>query len=215
MRIIVTDVTEMHNDHICVAGWCQEQNRMVRPLLAVGTHWDAKLGQPQLFWLGNEVEFNNMSPNNRGLPHSREDLVANPLEVTRTLQGIELATALAPSESANVAAAFDNQILNKRYVPGGSNCPSLGAIRVRASDLHFETRESNGVEKLRCWFYSDNVGYNLPVVSIHLLQIWRADGLEGLSRLQAIYRQAHVRLGLTNPFKNGQCILMINNILFY
>lgn len=38
MRLLITDVTEMHAGNYCVAGWCADENRMVRPL-PNGANW--------------------------------------------------------------------------------------------------------------------------------------------------------------------------------
>jgi hypothetical protein len=32
MKLLITEVTEMHGDHFCVAGWRADIGEMVRPL---------------------------------------------------------------------------------------------------------------------------------------------------------------------------------------
>lgn len=217
MNLIITDVTEMRRGHICVAGWWPAEGRMTRPLSGVGQHWDAVDGCPDGFWMGNIIRFDVIGKNNRGLPHSREDIIVEPkAALVDKLSGAELADRVRPSVASSVAMGFGGAIQKKKWVPGGTDCPSLTAINLRARDLHFEERpRTDKPPQLRCWFYSENVGYNLPVVGIASLKNWREGGLQAMDKLKAAHQNAHVRLGLTNPFEDGHCVIMVNGILFY
>lgn len=219
LRIVITEVTNMHNGHVCVGGWCVEQSRMVRPLSGPREHWDATLAGPALFEVGNVVTIvPSTLTSGRGLPHSREDcvLTGRPA-LSGRIDPVDLAATLAGSESPSVEAIFAGHMKESRFVSAGADCPSLGAIQTNARRLGFEDKSRrNGTAQLRCWLYDEtDTRYNLPVAS-RILQAAHADGgLQALADSSKGARRAHVRIGLAHPFDDGRSFAMVNHVFFF
>ena len=217
MRMIVSDVTFMRTE-VCVAGWCSDEHRMVRPLSSVGRHWSTSLGSPELFWMGNVVELTPAGiANTRGLPHKREDLIVRGRPaLVETTSGDEIANALAESESSSLAGLFEGHLKENRFVRAGADCPSLGAVRVAKKSVRFAEDTWDGRPKLRCGFRdSASQLFRLPVVSARLRGIWRDGGLKGLNEFVGSQGDAHVRIGLAHPMDDGRAFAMVNDIAFY
>ncbi len=219
MQIIVTDVTLMHNGHVCVAGWDLERKCMVRPLAGPGQHWAEEMAGEHLFEMGNVVQLvPSKARNTRGLPHAREDvIIKEEPELIGSVPPAQLPSRLAESEHASVRRLFAGHLKSGMYVLEGSDCPSLGAVSVDSRRMGFEEREKPKGPQLRCWFYdAEGVSYNFPVVSRTIRAMYEEGGLEAVVELRKRRRLAHVRLGLANPFKDdGRCWVMVNNVLFY
>jgi hypothetical protein len=218
-NIIVTEVTNMHNGHVCVGGWCAEEARMIRPLSGPREHWEAAVATPALFDVGNVVSLAPSDlPSGRGLPHAREDFVVNgkPVLAAR-LDTDELPLALRPSESPSMESLFDGLLKEARLVMTGSDCASLGAIQTNARRMGFEEKiKPSGATQLRCWFYDESNGrYNLPVVSRALQGVHTTRGLPAVNELKQGMRRAHLRIGLAHPFGDGRAFAMVNHVLFF
>ena len=217
MQIIVSDVTYMRNE-ICVAGWCPDERRMIRPLADVGKHWPTALAGPELFGMGNVLEMTPVGiSNSRGLPHSREDLIVKGRpQVVNTVAEDEIAAALSDSESPSVHDLFEGNLREDRFVMGGADCPSLGAVHVACRTIRFYEDEWEGRKKLRCSFRdADAAGFRLPVTSVPLHDIWREGGTDALNELASDQDSAHVRIGLAHPMGDGRAFAMVNNMSFY
>lgn len=217
--IIVTEVTDMHNDQVCVAGWERSTGRMVRPLAAPGKHWSARLAMPKLFEVGNVLRLRPSGEHGgRGVPHAREDtvLAESPALMDR-VSAVLLPLELARSKSASVSGLFTGAVEGGRFVRAGTDCPSLGAVSLNPRRMGFEAKEKeDGAYQLRCWFYdAENQSYNLPVVSRSLNSTYRSGGVEELNALRTRNRLAHARLGLAHPFDDGRAFLMVNHVLFH
>jgi hypothetical protein len=126
VHIIVSDLTYMRGNAICVAGWSEADRRMVRPLQAAGQHWPAELAAQDRFWPGNIIEFvPSGARNSRGLPHSHEDtIVEGKIRVVNRVDTRELAARLQPSESPAIKALFGHHLQNDHWVEAGRDCPS-------------------------------------------------------------------------------------------
>lgn len=152
------------------------------------------------------------------MPHAREDcVVVTPPKLVRRLDPVDLPSVLTPSESPSVAALFGEQLVESRLVMVGSDCPSLGAVRLNSRRMGFvEKRKPDGTDQLRCWFYDAADGnYNLPVVSRALHAVHQTDGIKALNILRTQRRRAHMRIGLAHPFDDGRAFLMVNHVLFF
>lgn len=191
---------------------------MVRPLSGPGAHWDAALANPRLFAVGNVLRLRptGSSPA-RGLPHAREDLVVPPPEHIDQITRSDLPGSLAPSESASISSLFGEALIESRLVMSGSDCPSLGAVRLNSRRFGFtEKVKPDGTTQLRCWFYdAQDERYNLPVVSRELHAVHQTAGVEELIARRGPHRNAHIRIGLAHPFDDGRAFLMVNHVLFF
>lgn len=204
VRIIVSDVTYMHGDAICVAGWSETDQRMIRPLQSAGQHWPKEMAGQDRFWPGNVIEFAPSDKrNSRGLPHRNEDTIVRGMpRVIDQIEAWELADRLQPSESPSVHALFRNHLQSDRWVEAGRDCPSLGAVCV--ATRHVSIFSDYG--KPRCRF-SDAVGaaFEFAVSSKIVRDAWDEGGAERVAALYETAPYVHLRIGLASPWnKDGE-----------
>lgn len=217
-QIIITDVTLMKRGEVCVAGWCPDEGRMIRPLRGGARFWNIGDANPKLFAMGNVVELSGpMKASGRDHPHAHEDgvLPSDP-KFLRAMTKPELVAALQPSASPSVEAIF-GPLAERRFVLKGTTRPSLGAVDTGAKQIGFKEVERDGEMKLRCWFFdrpNADRTYDFPVASKELRDIWKSDGLDALNALKVGSRRAHVRIGLAGDLDDA-CYAMVNNVLFY
>lgn len=189
---------------------------MLRPWLAVpGAAWTAELAGPHLFEMGNVVRLKTADPGNgRGLPFAREDVaVAAVPELIGTLGRYPLLAALRPSESPSMAALFGAALRNRNHVMAGDDCPSLGAVEVRAGAQMSFDEVPQGVV---CRFVdASDARYALPVVSHPLRRLHAERGTGALNDLAGGHRRAHIRLGALPPDAAGRVHIAVTNVLFY
>ncbi|HYH20024.1 MAG TPA: hypothetical protein VD995_15535 [Azospirillum sp.] len=221
ISLIITDVADLPGE-ICVAGWCAEERRLLRPRLAAsGAVWTEELAGPHLFEMGNVVRLKTAEPaGERGLPFAREDVaVAVVPELVGTLGRYPLLAALRPSESPSVAALFGAALRDGHpqcdgyHVMAGDDCPSLGAVEVRAgAQMSFD----DGPRGVVCRFVdASDASYALPVASHPLRRLHAERGAGALNDLAGGHRRAHIRLGALPPDADGRVRIAVTNILFY
>jgi hypothetical protein len=201
--IIVTDVTYMDGGSFCVAGWCEPENRMVRPLRPRGEHWPVEAIHPDGLWPGNVVEIVPSSVRTtRGKPHSYEDVIiqGTPRLVGR-VEHTALGSRLEPSESPSVDGLFQQQLRDHRWVQAGAECPSLGAVRIATGSPWFY---ANNFGKLRCSFTDPAGGqYDFAVSAKIIRDAWENGGAETVRALHGGAAALHLRIGLAHPWNNN------------
>lgn len=219
LELVLSEVTVMKNDRVCVAGWSERLGAMVRPLHN-GFHWPDHLAQQKILAVGNVIRLDESpAPSQRGYPHASEDRpVAGAPHLVDVRSRDELLHLLAPMEKTTVAALFGSALIDKKYVFAGSRCPSLGAVKVDAWRMGFKD-EGHG---LRCWFYDhSNTSYCFKVTSRELRELHRAAGVDALETMRRRSTMAHLRLGLPNPWcgpegdwTRRRCYVQINGVIF-
>ncbi|HEY0837617.1 MAG TPA: hypothetical protein VGE72_27125 [Azospirillum sp.] len=202
-----------------MAGWCAEERRLLRPrLVAPGAVWPDELAGPHLFEMGNVIRLKMVGPAaERGLPFAREDVaVAVVPELIGTLGRYPLLAALRPSESPSMAALFGAALRDGCSVTAGDDCPSLGAVEVRAgAQMAFE-EAGTGVGAILCRFVdATDTPCALPVASRPLRRLHAERGVGALNDLAAGHRRAHIRLGALPADADGRVRIAVTNILFY
>lgn len=216
MRVVITEVTDMQDGRVCVAGWAAAERRMVRPLAGPRRHWPAALAGPRLLAPGNLLEVAPAgSGGGRGLPHAREDLVvADPPGYAGRLSPAAFARLLGSIEAPSVAALFAGALEGGRFVVAGRDCPSLGGVGAAAATLGFVRRDGERGPQLRCRF-ADDAGavYELPVVGRALREGFAAGGIAAVEALARARPRAHLRLGLGHPIGDGLAFAMVNNLV--
>lgn len=127
ISIIVTDVTEMHSNMYCVAGWDQAAGRMVRPLPG-GSNWPASAIGPDLITPGASLVVALTGAANSSYPHRTED---TPVDVRNWQVGVrdqgEWLRRVASSASPTLSAMFDGQVVRRTYRDFGIMFMSLPA----------------------------------------------------------------------------------------
>jgi len=197
MDIIVTDVTNMADGHICVAGWSQEEGRMIRPLHANGhPHWPENMAHDGLFCPGNivTIEPSGRKPN-RGNPHSTEDLLISGEPVlSGKINEKEMVDIVTASVFGSVNELFGETFQNKKFVPDGTGLRSLGAVEFSPD---YQVRFYDSYEKLTCWFVDrDKESYSFKISSRALTKIYQKNGTAGLYEMKSGASKIHIRIGL-------------------
>ncbi|GEM_PF-1757848 len=218
MRIILTDVTHMFGDRICTAGWSEEEQRMIRPLLPGGIHWTTAYATPTYLEVGNVLEFQPANNNRIGTyPHATEDysLLNDRAYIIEKISNDRIIDRIG-GLSTSPETVFTGNLQNRRFVNPGVRCPSLGAIDIPSDDINFTV--SYG--KLRAMFVCQRRQYEgIPVTGVFLRGMWQEQGLNALNQLKLRKTRAYIRLGLARAFvRDGQqhpCYMMVNNVLFH
>jgi len=220
MRLVVTDITEMHGGNYCVAGWDAQAQRMVRPL-PNGANWTAGLLQQHAIMPGASIDVTPAGlPHPGAFPHRTEDTPVAEATIGQVNAGpIDWFATGAPLTHATVSSAFSDHIVHNSiwnnvrqgvYVPVGTHVGSLSAVRLPRTAVQFV--EEFG--KLKAILNDGDASYKLAVSSLALKTAWREGGLAAVQQLLPATKQFHIRLGLARAFGNppDRCYLMVNGI---
>ncbi|MGB6175694.1 MAG: hypothetical protein WBF43_05010 [Methylocella sp.] len=147
MRLLITEVTEMHGGNYCVAGWHAETRTMVRPL-PNGANWTAALLAQHGVVPGAALSLrsNGMQPNS-AYPHRTEDTPIDPASIKLVSPGPGTwFGANAPPTSATLADAFEGNVrhntawdgvLQGIHAPTGVQSRSLWAVAIQRDRMSF------------------------------------------------------------------------------
>jgi hypothetical protein len=172
MQLVITEVTEMHGGHYCVAGWCSAKKLMLRPL-PNGQNWTSALLDAHSISVGATVEIQVSGASVVSTyPHRTED---TPITVAGTkLISAGLATWFgphAPPLSPTLYDAFQSCLVTTgkwdgamtgAHVPEGAKIGSLAAVHVPFGNLTFFEGDFQGKTRLRARLTDKNGCYNLP-----------------------------------------------------
>lgn len=224
MRLIVTDVTEMHGGNYCVAGWGTQTQRMVRPL-PNGANWTAGLLQQHGVVPGASVEVHPISQPHASLfPHRTEDtpIIAANIRLIHAGPIVWLGNG-APPTHETVQQAFGGHLSYSRiwngakqgvHVTENTQIGSLSAVRLPAHALDLFEDNFKGKLSVRAYLDDGQARYNLPIVAKNLREVYRSNGISAVQQLLQEDGEVHVRLGLARAWAGqlGKCSLMINGI---
>ena len=224
--LIITDVTAMSADNVCIAGYDSSMT-CIRPVLQIGQlkkrllFRDGKL----IIYPGAKVSF-NLTSSIPQPPHIEDCIFQEaPMNVgVATLR--EWKDVLQQTSATTFTELFPS--LESRYVPPGSAGPSIGTLRTRIkpslSCEHFGNRSSLRMK------IADNIGTiieRVPITDLAFRSLFKAaleqtkdDSENAVKFLNKKFNESEVylRLGLTRPFPqapapyNGWCCLQINGI---
>lgn len=220
MRLIITELTEMHGGNFCVAGWEAQAQRMIRPL-PNGANWTAGLLQHHGIIPGAAIDIAPSAQRHISVyPHRTEDTAIVRGSITFVNSGpINWFSAGAPATHASVAAAFGGAVAHNStwqnirqgvHVQVGVQAPSLGAVRVPRNAVQLIEE----FDKLKVVLNDGTAQYKLPVSSLALKSAHRQGGVRAAQQALPPSAQLHVRLGLARAFGNpaDKCYMMVNGI---
>jgi hypothetical protein len=223
MKLLITDVTEMHEGNYCVAGWNPETGSMVRPL-PNGVNWtDVQLAK---YGILPEVTIQATATGAQsGLyPHRTEDTAIDLGSVKLVNAGPKawFGTGAPPVEKT-LAAAFQDHLKTTgtwdgakkgAYVQEGTQIGSLAAVSISCPNLEFFENDYNGEKSLRAYMTDNDARYSLPVVAKNLRELYRAKGAAAVNKLLPNSGKLHVRVGLARAWRKqpGKCTVMINGV---
>jgi hypothetical protein len=224
LRILVTDVTEMHHGNYCVAGWDSSAGKMVRPL-PNGSHWTGEQLTKYGVQPGAVIEFNTTGSAAGGsYPHRTEDTPIDLASVKLIGKGTQpWFGSGAPPLATTLAAAFQNSVQTTRvwdgarqgaYVKDGTEIGSLAGVRIVRPNLEFFEGDYDGKKSLRAYITDKDAQYSLPAVAKNLRELYRSSGVEAVNKLLPKNGNLHVRVGLARAWsaQPEKCTVMINGV---
>ncbi len=222
LRLLITEVTDIHRGIYCVAGWDPDGARMVRPL-PDGVYWPRVLLETTGTAPGATIA---VTPNRIRLhgdyPHLTEDLPIDPTSIDLLPSApVGWLGTNAPPTAATLTEAFDGNLRHTGlwrghrrgvHVPSGSRTCSLHGLRVPSHHLSFIEDD----ERLRALLQDAETRYNLPVTSSSLRAVWQAEGIAAVRRALPAGTDLHVRVGLARGFgeQRDRCYVMLNGVLW-
>ncbi|XP_015748121.1 PREDICTED: uncharacterized protein LOC107327912 [Acropora digitifera] len=192
----------------CVMAWDNEEKKLLRPVTKEQNSWP--LGTFTLFRTYRFV-IGDSTPKS-AWPHKHEDIIVvgkSPSPRHVQLQEPELYEMLVPSSTTVVTDIFPpDKIKQNRYIEECTNCPSVGILRCKVTDIKISKDYSN----YRCEIFSE---FNFPVTAQN-----RESLITDLADC-APENSLLVLLGLARPFagtrKNNfnprRCYIMVIGII--
>ena len=222
LRLLVTEVTEIHRGVYCVAAWDPAGRRVVRPL------------PDGIYWTRAQIDDNRVVPGARiavlpnrirprgTYPHRTEDLPVDPAPIERLAEvPMDWFGPDGPPAASTLSAAFGGQLRHTRvwrghrrgaFVPTGARVSSLQGVRMASRDLSFMEID----DRLRALLRDAEARYELPVVSRALREVWRTEGVAAVRRMLPVDTALHARIGLARGRAEhaDKCYAMLNGILW-
>jgi hypothetical protein len=217
MDILVTDLTRMGSDWVCIAG-INYDFVTVRPEFSYGGIDDIYLfrdGKPIIY--PRAVVEMDLKPKRGNAPPHMEDHLWTDMEKTKLLRVTNderWKKALERTVFPSVEAIFETKLLhgNKNIEPG-TGIRSLGTIKPKSIELFlFKTMQRNGVERPD-WrlFFTDAAGNSFEHVKINdlALQTYTLHLTKEKSAKQIIGKfndvlkntEVWLRIGVTRPYE--------------
>lgn len=204
VELIIVATTFMKGGRECVMAWNKEKKKLLRPVTEKNNSWRLRT-----FTLGRTYRFvTDGSTPKSAWHHKHEDIVVGKSPSPRhvQLQEPELYEMLVPSSTTVVTDIFLDKIKEKRYIEECTNCPSVGILRCKVTDIKISKHDS----KYRCKIFFE---FNFPVTAQNraLLITDLADCAPENSLL--------VLLGLARPFTGEnnfnprRCYIMVIGII--
>jgi hypothetical protein len=224
--LVITDLTRMGGDRICLAGYTKD-GRCIRPELPHGHFTESWLyrGSVAVVRPFAAIEFELERPNTCP-PHTEDWLVRRGAAVARgQVEPQNRRAYLEGLLDADVASIFGAPIHNDygRWVAAGGGTRSLGTVRVRVWDVVHERKDDRRNYRL---VFTDSTGqrYKLAVTELAFRYFvdrarQAADGsgytaAEHVSRMLRATEVVYLRIGLARRWQKfpDRCYLQVNGI---
>ncbi len=223
MDILITDVTEMHGDNYCVAGWDTAGQRLVRPL-PDGNNWSAALLEKHKIEPGVTIQATPQGSPTGRYPHLTEDILIDPATIAGTNRRLQAwFGAGAPPSVPSLSDAFQHSVHTTgvwdgakkgAHVQVGTRIGSLSALKMERRNIEFFENNYRGEKSLRAYMSDSEARYSLPVVARSLRELYRAGGSMAVNQSLPSSGILHVRVGLARPWRDqpDKCTVMINGV---
>lgn len=220
-QVLITETTRMSGNLVCVAGIDIRSGAMVRPLQGDGSNWEeGKWVDTGYMVVGNILSLTPAVGGSSAFPHAAEDFRVKTVAMLGKSNAAELYDACSETSNNDIEALFLNSLIDLKYTPDGTRCPSLGGFSISA----FNLQAVSSYEKPKV-IYTDrqrNIHY-LSVTDLEIKKMGATAGANILSdRLSNAGRgQVVLRLGLArgwaganSEFDPKRCYLQLNGIVF-
>ncbi len=219
-QILITEVTRMTGDKVCVAGLDVATGKMVRPLKPDGSNWEeAEWVQTDYLRVGNIVGLTPASPSaSSHFPHATEDFRCSHVTGLAVATPTQLYHACVESADPDIDTLFANQVVGGKYVVDGTRCRSLGCVMVDAASLRLEVP----FDKVQVsWQDAAGAWHNLSVTELPIRSPDADVGLRLLrARLLHVTGDVALRIGLARGWNGGaanhnplRCYLQLNGLI--
>jgi len=220
--ILLTEVTRMSGDTVCVAGIDIFDGKMVRPLQGDGSNWEGSRWVNHLgcMIVGNVLSLKSATAIPSQFPHATEDFRVSELDLLGS-EPTMLYDACLEMADEDIESIFDGHLIEEKYVLAASACRSLGCVMVARNKL----RVANWYGKVQVSF-QDRYGTwnNLPVTELRTKNAGGTDdGVKSLiSRLSdvGLFTPVALRLGLARAWVGPEgnydpkrCYLQLNGLI--
>jgi hypothetical protein len=230
-EVIITDLTRMRGNHICLAGYRIEGDRFgdcIRP------EWQYE-PLPENWLYSAEgvirpfsiVDFDLIS-HRPAPPHTEDWIVGRRYHVSNDFALDRAEEVLLWSYDASIQDLYGGRVVNDEgwYVPANTGVGSLGTIRLRSlDDVVFRQREDYGTWNFRLRFRDESDdSYSLSVTDLcfrYMLERLRDQyhyrpeaAAEYVRRKIAGSDVVYLRIGLSRPYGSTRerCFLQINGV---
>jgi hypothetical protein len=226
--LLVTEITHMKDGYFCVAARDLHGDRVVRPLQPTGKNWKIESNpqhrciRPGAVLLGRS----SGKPGSGCHPHVHDDLLLDEAPASPLQLPAEVAyRLLVPLVDPSVSAIFGGYLIDNKYLVEGTQCRSLGAVRVPVAAFRFLV-DAEG--RLRATFSDQEGGvYDVKVTNAALRDAFpvtdgiptAADGanewLASLDQEEALVLRVGLARGWDNErrFPQKRCYLQLNAII--
>ncbi len=222
-QLVITDLTRMQGDKVCVFGVDQDGNG-VRPDIGPAGMRESDLVDKsgrRVVRPFSRVEFDLVRPVPKP-PHT-EDWVINPRyapRLVRTLSHDEGRELLERLLDASVASIFGADVHRRQYVDEGEGSRSMGTVKAREviAVKYSPTKYDRYDYRMQ---FSDAVGdvYDLPITDLAFRDYCDSERLRGHGEGAISYEltrrlsqsRVFIRVGLTRPFAKmfNRCYLQV------
>lgn len=175
--------------------------------------WAPRLHEHGVLVPGNAVRFEPDGHAMRtAMPHATEDIaVATRAMLIKVGTAAVMAQTLASRATPSAFDALGVWPQDKRFVLPGTQCRSLGAIRIKRDQFALSTSAGTPA-KLRANLSVGKWITSLPV-SCRAMQAGFANGgVAAALALVGLGERIYIRLGLAREYQ-GKCFLMVNNVV--
>lgn len=169
-KIIITDLTRMHEGQVCIAGY-DENGTCIRPILPPpGIHEQTlyQQGRPLIFPFA-VVEFDLLHPYPQP-PHTEDTFYgANSVRLVGILDEKQRRELLEKTSRGNLADVFDAPICSSpgHYILKGQGTRSLGTIHPKqVTNTFYGQNQQEGEWKYRLCFMDESREYWLTVTDL-------------------------------------------------
>lgn len=218
--LIITDVTAMSGDNVCIAGY-DDFLTCIRPVLPQGqiTKRDLFKDDELIIYPSAKVMFNFRSRISQ--PPHVEDYIFEETSIESMGRATvkEWKDVLKQTATQSIVELFPH--IEERCVPPGSSGPSIGTlIPAEIPTLRCDYYKDPPRLRMRIVDYGGNITLNVPITDLafrglfdFVLGKYRGDCEKTVSLLNSKLseRSIYLRLGLTRPFR-GCCWLQVNGI---
>lgn len=216
-QMLVTEVTRMSDDMVCVAGIDTASGLMIRPLQPDGRNWpEDKWVDTGRIVVGNLLSLSLAPPAVSDKPHGTEDVRIARVTQIGTATPAQLFAACLETADDDIADIVGHHLIDDKYVEERADCRSLGCLIVAGESVSV----SKPYDKIRVSFNdADGMRHHLSVTELSFdaqddaaLAALR-DRIVGHDRVALRIGLARAWRGRNGEYDPRRCYLQLNGVI--